>query len=162
LKIASRGTEKDKALTAKVNLARVAIAEGHAQAALHDLRPVSAAATALGLPYLSLQSSLCFAEAMVNSKDYAGAWEQLERILGTSERLGTRVFTAKINYLLAASMRATGNSEAAGRYRQTLSLLDELTKEAGSEHLLQRSDLRAIHDDAVRWSNSQNATAASN
>jgi tetratricopeptide (TPR) repeat protein len=153
LKAAAMGTEKDKTLTVKLNLAKVAIAAGHSQAALHDLRPVSEQAATMGLQYLSLQSSVCMAEALVNTKDYARAREQLEKILGTSERLGTRVLTAKINYLIANSLRATGNSEAGVRYSQVLSSLDEIKKETGSEHLLERADLRNIYDDSGHVAN---------
>jgi len=64
LKAAAMGTEKDKTLTVKLNLAKVAIAAGHSQAALHDLRPVSEQAATMGLQYLSLQSSVCMAEAL--------------------------------------------------------------------------------------------------
>jgi tetratricopeptide (TPR) repeat protein len=160
LRAASQGTEKEKTLTAKMNLANVALAEGHPQGALRDLRAVSEQASAMGLQYLSLQSSLSLAEAQVKIKDYSGAKDQLDRLLGTSERLGTRVLTAKIDYWAASSMRATGNSEAGARYGQTLSLLDSLKKEAGSEHLLDRADLRAIYDDSTRWSHSENAVAA--
>jgi len=162
LHTASQGTEKEKTLTAKMNLARVAIAEGHPQSAVRDLRSVSEQAANAGLQYLSLQSSLSLAEALEKSKDYAGAKDQLERILGTSDRLGTRLLTAKINYWIANSMHATGNSEAGTRYSQTLSLLDSLKKEAGSEHLLERTDLRGIYDDSAHWGNSDNAIAAHN
>jgi serine/threonine protein kinase/tetratricopeptide (TPR) repeat protein len=162
LRAASQGKEKEKTLTAKMNLAKVAIAEGRPQAALSDLRLVSQQASVAGLQYLSLQSSLSLAEALVKSKDYAGAKDQLERILGTSDRLGTRVLTAKINYWIANSMRATGNTEAAARYSQTLSLLDSLKKEAGSEHLLERSDLRSIYDDSAHWSRLDNVISAHN
>ena len=152
---ASHGTEKERVLTAQLNLARVAIAEGQPQVALRDLRPVSERAASMGLQYLSLQSSMYTAEALLNSKNNAAAREQLERILGTSERLGTRLLTARINYLIANSMRAAGNPEAGARYSQVLSLLDEIKKEAGSEHLLDRADLHSIYDDATRWSHAK-------
>ena len=112
-------------------------------------------AASMGLQYLSLQSSMYTAEALLNSKNNAAAREQLERILGTSERLGTRLLTARINYLIANSMRAAGNPEAGARYSQVLSLLDEIKKEAGSEHLLDRADLHSIYDDATRWSHAK-------
>ena len=52
-------------------------------------------------------------------------------------------------------MRAAGDPEAEARYSQVLSLLDEIKKEAGSEHLLDRTDLHGIYDDASRRSNSR-------
>jgi hypothetical protein len=42
--------------------------------------------------------------------------------------------------------------EAAGQYEQALKLLDDIKKEAGAEHLMDRADLKAIYDDATRWS----------
>jgi len=159
LRAASQGTEKDKIVTAKLNLAKVAIAEGHPQTTLHDLPALSQQASVSGMKYLSLHSSVSMAEALVATRDFAHAKGELESILGTSERLGTRLLTARINYLIANSMRAAGNPEAAARYNQVLSTLDDLTKEPGSEHLLQRSDLRSIYDESSRWSHAENTAA---
>jgi len=162
LRSAQQGTEKEKILTTKLNLARVSIAEGHAQATVHDLRAVSEQAAALGLQNLVLESSICTAETLISARDYAHATSQLETLLDRSEQIGRRLLTAKIQYQVANSMRASANPEAAARYTQTTALLDELRKEAGSEHLLDRSDLHAMYDDSNRWSHSANAGPAHN
>jgi tetratricopeptide (TPR) repeat protein/predicted Ser/Thr protein kinase len=162
LRSAGRSTEKDKVLTAKLNLAKVAIAEGHSQATISGLRSVSAAAAATGNKYLMLESAVCSVEALIESKDYTHARSQLESLLDKSEQLGLRLLTAKIQYLIASSMRAAGSGEAVARYGQTIALLDELRKEAGSEHLLERSDLHKMYEDSNRWSHSTSAVNAHN
>jgi hypothetical protein len=58
--------------------------------------------------------------------------------------------TARIHFLLGSSLRLSGDaSGAAGQYKQTLSILDEIKKEPGAEHLLERSDLKSIYDEAT-------------
>ena len=70
---------------------------------------------------------------MINNKDYTHAREMLERTLGSSEKLGLRVQSAKIHYLLGTSLRLSGKAaDAAAQYRETVRLLDEMKKEAGA------------------------------
>jgi eukaryotic-like serine/threonine-protein kinase len=93
------------------------------------------------------------AAAMVNNKDYSRARQELERELGISEKLGLRLQTARIHYLLGAALRLSGSaSEATDHYRKVISSLDEMKKEAGAEHLLERSDLKTIYEESARWS----------
>jgi tetratricopeptide (TPR) repeat protein len=152
LRAASQGKDRNKALISKLNLARVAIAEGRSPSALSDLRTIVQQADSLTLRDLSLESSVDMAEAMINAKDYAHAPQELERDLGRSEKLGLRLQTARIHYLLGNAIRLGGNpGEARGQYQQALRLLDEMKKEPGAEHLLDRSDLRAMYAEASRW-----------
>jgi tetratricopeptide (TPR) repeat protein len=103
------------------------------------------------LKYLSIDSSVYMAEAIMNSKNYSAARQELEQQLGKSEKLGLRMATAKIQYLLGDSLRLGGSTgEAAGHYREALRLLDEMKKEPGAEHLLDRSDLHAMYEEATR------------
>jgi serine/threonine protein kinase/tetratricopeptide (TPR) repeat protein len=148
---AQHGTEKDTVLSSKLNLAKVAIAQGHGQANVRDLRAVSEQAAKLGLQSVALESSVCMAGALISNRNYAQAKSQLDSLLDKSERLGIRVLTAKIQYMIASSMRAVGDGEAGARYSRTIALLDELRKQPGSEHLLDRADLHSIYDDASRW-----------
>jgi len=58
---------------------------------------------------------------------------------------------ARIQYLLGETLSHGGNtSEAAVHYRQALTELDELKKEPGAEKLLERSDLKAMYEEATR------------
>jgi eukaryotic-like serine/threonine-protein kinase len=154
-RMASKGAEHDKLLVTRLNLAKVALAEGHSQTVIRDLQSLSQEADKQGIKHLALESSVDMAAAMVSNKDYSRARQELERELGISEKLGLRLQTARIHYLLGNVLRLTGNSdEAAGHYRKTLSLLDEMKKESGAEHLGERSDVHAIYEEATRWSRS--------
>ncbi len=153
LRAASRGTERNKVLVSKLNLARVANAEGHSQSVLGGLRSLSQEADKQGIKYLALESSVEMAAAMINSKDYAHARQELDRALGTSEKLGLRLQTARIHYLLGETMRLHGSAaDAASQYRQALTLLDEIKKDPGAEHVLERADLKPIYEGATRGS----------
>jgi hypothetical protein len=82
---------------------------------------------------------------MNRAKDYTHARQQLESALGVSEKLGLRLETARIHYFLGDSIRLGGNaSEATRQYQSARSILDELAKDPGAEHLLDRFDLRTI------------------
>ena len=152
-RLASRGTERDKVLIAKLNLARVAIVEGRSKSVVNDLRALSDEANSQGMKYLSLESSVEMAAAMINSKDYAHARQELERALGTSEKLGLRLQTSRIHYLMGNALRLSGNNaDAAGHYRQALTMLDEMKKERGVEKFVERSDLKTMYNDCTRWS----------
>ncbi|MGC2182742.1 MAG: tetratricopeptide repeat protein, partial [Terriglobales bacterium] len=151
LQTASRVKAGDKILVSKFNLAKADVAEGQAKAALSNLRQVANQADTLGLKYLSVDCSVYMAQAMINGKDYSRARQELEQPLGTSEKLGLRMLTVRIHYLLGTSARLSGDAgEAANQYRQAASLLDEMKKEPGAEHLLERSDLKAIYAEAGR------------
>jgi hypothetical protein len=112
---------------------------------------------ALTLRQLSIECSVYAVEGVVNNNDDSRARAQLEQLLGTSEKLGMRMQTAKIHYLLGKSLRLSHNAvEAAGQYREALRLLDEMKKEPGADHLMDRSDLRAIYAEAIHWAATKN------
>jgi len=100
------------------------------------------------MQYLSMDCSVTLGEALLNSKSYEQARIQLEHSLDKSERLGLRAQTARIHYLLARSLQASSNSEASAHYKQAVALLDDLRKEDGTTHLLDRADLRSMYADA--------------
>ena len=89
---------------------------------------------------------------MVNNKSYARARKQLEQSLGNTEKLGLRMQSARIHYLLGTLLRLSGNSSGDTRqYREALRLLDEIKSEPGADHLLERSDIQTIYTEATRW-----------
>jgi eukaryotic-like serine/threonine-protein kinase len=152
LRAASQGKDRDRILAAKLNLARLAITGGRSQSAVTDLRSIIQQADAMNLKALSLKASVELAQALINTKDYAHAREELDRALGRSERLGTRLETARIHYLTGDALRLAGDpAEASGQYRQALGLFDALKKEQGGDHLFDRSDLHTAYEEASRW-----------
>jgi hypothetical protein len=86
-------------------------------------------------------------------KDYSRTRQDLERILVRSDKLGLRLLTAQIQYLLGTALRLSGSQKEAGpHYKESVRLLDEIRKEAGAEKVLQRSDLNSVYNEASRWS----------
>jgi eukaryotic-like serine/threonine-protein kinase len=152
LRSATQAKDRDKILLAKMNLARITIADGRASSAISELRPGIEQADKFNLKYLSVRTTADMAEAMIASKDYAGARKELERLLTRSEKLGSRSETARIHYLLGTAIRLGGSPrDAVNEYAQALRLLDDMKKEPGAEHLLDRPDLKIINAESNRW-----------
>jgi tetratricopeptide (TPR) repeat protein len=146
---AARAKDHDKAAIARLNLGRVSIAEGKPAAA--DLKAAVQQAEAQHLTYYALRGSVDLAEATIKSKDYAQARQMLENDQTRSEKLGTRIETARIHFLLGEAIRLGGDPRSAtGQYGQAMRALDDLKKEAGAEHLLDRADLKAIYAEASK------------
>jgi eukaryotic-like serine/threonine-protein kinase len=153
LRSATRANERHTTLEIKSNIVKVTLAEGHG-ASERELRQLGDQADALGLRDLSTQVSVYVAQAMINAKDFTHARETLERSLGASEKLGMRMQTVKIQYLLGNSLRLSGDStNAAGHYREAVRMLDEVKRDPGAEKLLERADLKSIYEEARQWSN---------
>ena len=152
LQDATKAKDSDKILAAKVALARVEVAKGQSGAATASLKQLIAQLDATGWKYLSLQASESAAQARIAAHDYAAAKQSLNQLLSTSEKLGLRMDAVKIQFLLAEVLRLSGNTaEAAGHYHQVTSQLDDMKKEAGADHLLDRADLKEMYADAGRW-----------
>jgi len=152
LHLASHSSEKNVLLATKLNLAKVEIPEGHAQAAAGELRTLGQQADSLGAKYLSVDCSISLAEALIKGKDYAHAREELQRTLGKSEKLGLRLENARIHLLLGTSLRLSGNAaEATSQDREAIRLLDEIRKEQGAEHISERSDLKPMYAEASQF-----------
>jgi eukaryotic-like serine/threonine-protein kinase len=148
---ATKTKDREKILISKMNLARVSIAEGRAQAAIPELRAAIQQADSLHLKYYWLRASVDLAEAMIKTKDYAHARQELDQALNTSEKLGTRLQTAIIHFQLGNLLKQTGDaSGAAGQYRQASTLLDEIKKEKGAEHILDRADLKRAYNESTQ------------
>jgi serine/threonine protein kinase/tetratricopeptide (TPR) repeat protein len=155
LRAASRGTDPAEVLILNLHFAETALWEGRGQSAIRDFRNLAREADSHALKYFSLESSVDMAEAMINTKDYSHAQQELETDLGRSEKLGLRYQSARIHYLLGKALRLGGKgADAPEHYRQALSLIDEMRKEAGAEKLLERFDVKAIYAESSGWSQS--------
>ena len=141
--------DREKVLIAKTNLARIAIADGHPQSAIGALRAAIKESESLHLKYYWLRSSVDLGEAMIKAKDHSHARQQLESILTVSEKLGLRAETARIHCLLGDAFHLAGNaSEASRQYQLAFGMFEELKKDPGAEHVLDRSDLRPLYAQA--------------
>ena len=153
LQAATRSKELDGILIAKINLAKVEVREKSGQQAIPNLRALIQQADATSLKYSSVECSIFMAEAMMQSHDYAHARQELQRALLLSDKLGQQPLSAHAHYLLATIARnSADNTEAQDNYREVVRTLDAMKKEAGAEKLLQRSDLKLMYEESVRWS----------
>ncbi len=151
LQAALRSKEPDTVLLAKANLAKLEVQEKHTPESIPSLRSLIQQADDLGLKYTSVESSILMAEAMMHSRDYAEARQELERAVLLSDKLGMQPLSARGHYLLAAIEQHSGNSsDADDNYRETIRLLDGMKKDPGAEKLLQRADFKAIYDESTR------------
>ena len=150
--LALHSKNREQQVVARVNLDKVAIAEGSPRAAINDLSAMAEQADSLGLKHLSISAAVYRDQALVDAKDFARAGPELQKTLGQAEKLGLRMEMAKIHYLLGTSLRMTGHAaEAAGPYRETLRLLDDMQKDPGAQDLMHRSDLHAIYTDVTQF-----------
>ena len=153
LQVALKAKAPETVLVSKLNLARVAIAEGRSASAAGDLRAISVEAERRGLKYLAVVSSVDLAAALVNTKDYGRAREVLDQALNTSEKLGIRLQTALIHFELGNLQKQKGDATGAGaEYRQASGILDEIKKEQGAEKVLQRADLKTVYEKSKQGS----------
>jgi len=153
LQAGSRSKDRSKVLLSKVNLAKVAVKDGRSREAIGLLRALGQEADTQGLRYLSIECSTYLAEALVNTKDYPRARQELDRAIGKAEKPGLRALLAKDQYLLGATLRLSGNaSDAPSHYREALRLLDDIRKEPGADKAVQRADLNPIYAESTRWS----------
>jgi len=155
LEVASKAGSRRLTLTSKINLAKVAIKQGRARATIAPLRTLAEQADTAGLKYLSIESSIYVGEALLNTKDYAKAQQELNRALARSEKLGLQLLQAKSHYLLAGALRLSGNAQEASRhYADAHRILDNINADAKSDTFLKRSDLATIYSESTRLSQS--------
>jgi tetratricopeptide (TPR) repeat protein len=149
---AAASKEPDKQLIAKTDLAKADIDAGRAATAITSLRAVAKQAEEQGFAYMSVECSVYIGDAMMRNRDTAHAQQELERALLQTDKLGLRPLGAKAHYLLATALRTSGNAaDAQQNYQASLQLLDAMRKEAGGEKILQRSDLKAMYEEASHW-----------
>jgi eukaryotic-like serine/threonine-protein kinase len=152
VRLASHSSDKEALLRAKLSVARVSLDDGHAAAVLNDLRPIMKQADAQGRKYAWVAASVLLADGLIKTRNYPSARQQLLAMLGTCEKLGLRLETARIHYLLGTALRLSGNaSDAQVQYGQATGLFDALRKEPGSEHLPDRYDLRSIYSETAKF-----------
>lgn len=142
---ASKTGDTQLILLTKINMARLAVAQGKFSAALSTLRGLGEEADSLGLKQLSTRCLVYRGEAMIGMKDYSAAQKELRSAILRSEKLGLRVLQAQSHYQLGRALELSGKAaDAAVQYQEARRAADEVHKEAQSEAILNRSDLAAI------------------
>ena len=153
LQAAARSKDGQAIMVAKMGLAKLEVREKSGRQAIPSLRTLIQQADDLGLKYSSVECSIFMAEAMVQSHDYTHGRQELQRALLIADKLGQQPLSAHAHYLLATIARESNdNTEAQDHYRAVVRTLDTMKKEAGSEKLLQRSDMKLMYEDSAHWS----------
>jgi eukaryotic-like serine/threonine-protein kinase len=147
--LAAKAKNNEVLLLSKVNMARVAIAEGRFAEALRALQPLDKAPAPA---YLSSRMKLASAQCSIGMKEYQQANHELEQELTQAKRAGMRFELAAIYYLLGTSARLHGNAERAGDYyREAAQQLDGIRGDPGAENILRRTDVKLMYDESNRW-----------
>jgi serine/threonine protein kinase/tetratricopeptide (TPR) repeat protein len=152
LQAATRSTETERILLAKIALAEVAVREKKGAAAIATLRTLIQQADEAGLKYSSVECEVFMAEAMLQAHDTAHAKQELGRALLRSDKLGQQALSARAHYLLGTIARdGKDNAEVKDNFRWVVNTLDTMKKDQGAEDLLQRVDMKGMYEDAGNW-----------
>ena len=150
LQLVSRSREDEVTLLSKLNVARVAVAEGRFQEAMRSLQTLLNPKGGVSAN-LALQIQLAMAQAAIGMKDYARADYILQQELATAKRSGIRFDLARIYYLLGTSARLNGSGDrASDYYREAAQLLDVIRSDSG-DNILRRTDFKTMYDESNRW-----------
>jgi len=145
LQAALHTTDAQLILLAKVNLAKLAVKQGHTSAAVTQLRVLSQQADRAGLKYLSIECSVALGEALTNAKNYALAERELEGAVTRSEKLGLRALLAQSQFLLGRTLEVSGHAaDAAPHYVQARQIAESIKEESKSDRIVSRNDLNLI------------------
>ncbi len=151
LRFASRTKYSEALLQSKVNVAKVAVAEGRFQEASRGLEALLNAKGSVPA-HLSLEMNLELAQAEIGLKDYSRANHDLQQELPGAQRAAVRFGMARIYYLLGTSARLSGSAGiAADNYREAAKLLDVIRADAGAENIMRRTDFKTMYDESNRW-----------
>ncbi len=145
LRTSEKFTNPELRVVSAMNVAKNDVREGRASAAVPRLRELAGRAERLRLRPLAAECSLYLGEALLVGGDSSGARRELEAALTLSERLGLRSVSANAHYLLAMASSQIGDKRASGRHlTEARQIVDAIRKEAGTDDLLNREDLKRI------------------
>jgi serine/threonine protein kinase/lipopolysaccharide biosynthesis regulator YciM len=142
---AARGKVATLELTTRLNLAKVDVNNGRSKQAAQTLANVAAAADRAGMKFEWTQAIILGAESDLKLKQYARARNALDAALIQADRLGAKSLLAQAHYLMGLTEVAAGNMAQSRRHRDSArQLLDAIRKDARTDDVLRRSDLRSI------------------
>lgn len=141
---ASIGKDAGVAVTARLNLAQVAIAQNKGRDTIATLTPLVEKRRTFNR-LLSVRLSTALAAALLQAQAYPRARQALLTTLGDAEKSGMRPEIARIYYLLSLTAKASRSPGDAVSYsRQALKVIDTLKGEPGGNTILERADLKEM------------------
>ncbi|HUI84073.1 MAG TPA: tetratricopeptide repeat protein [Candidatus Binatia bacterium] len=151
LDLGTKAKLRDAIVQAKLNLAKLDVAQGHSQSAIATLKKIREDAGTMGLKTESVEASVYLGQASLDTRHPEAAQQELEVALGRAEKLGLQVQQARAQYLLGMAMGLSGRQkEAIPHYREAVKILESISKQEGAGRVLERSDLAGIYRDAAR------------
>jgi tetratricopeptide (TPR) repeat protein/predicted Ser/Thr protein kinase len=145
LQVAQRTKDRDQILDSRLALARLAVQEGRNSEAIATLKKIAQDADNSRLKYASAESSVYLGVALLNSKNYQAARQELKSAARKCESLGLKALLAQADFFLGVTLRALGDrTEATRRFQEASRLAEEMHQESKSDALLQRADLKLI------------------
>ena len=151
LQTATKANSKEQAVLARLDLAKLDVAQGRSQGAVAVLKKLKQDTDAMGLKADSVRASIYLGEALLATNQAAAAREELDNAVGRAEKLGLKVEQARAQYLLGSALARSGKTqEAIPHYRQAVNILEAISKEDGASRVLDRSDLRDIYREAAK------------
>jgi len=149
--VAARAKVREQAALSRFGLARLDVMQGHGSVAIPLLQKLVAESDSMGLRALSVQASIYLAQAEIAANKTGPAQQELDRALNRADRLGLIVEQAKAHYLMGQLATVSGKEKQYGfQFRDTVKLLESISKDQGVGHLLDRSDLKGIYQDAQK------------
>ena len=157
LETAQHAKNSEDVIAAQFNLAKVQLQEGDPGRALAAFRDLAQRASVTGLKYVSLESSIFAARALLRQKKYSDVDREARRTLAQSEPQSLKLLMAAENDLLGNALRANAkSSEAAGHFRDALQTLDEIKNDPGAEKSFDRADLKSLYADVSQAAGAKN------
>jgi len=149
--VATRSKNREQAALSRFGLARLDVMQGRGSAAIPVLEKLVQDTDSMGLKALSVQASVYLAQALTAANQHQPAQQELDRALNRADKLGLLVEEARAHYLLGELASVSGKtSQYVPQYREAVRLLESVSKEPGVGHLLDRADLKAIYQDAIK------------
>jgi Tfp pilus assembly protein PilF len=140
---AAHSTDRSIVLTAKFNLAKIAIDQGRAAEGISALSSLQEQAGKSGPKFLATQSAIWLGKGYLAAKNPARARDVLQSGVLQAEKLGLNGLKAQGHALLAVALRRLGNSaEADTESKAAVQIFDEIQAEA-------RFDPKTRHDFAL-------------
>ena len=149
--VAARSKVREQAALSRFGLARLDVMQGRGSAAIPVLQKLVAETDSMGLKALSVQASVYLAQALIAANKPVPAQQELDRALNRADKLGLIIEQAQAHYLMGQLATVSGKEKQYGfQFRDTVKLLESVSKEPGVGHLLDRADIKGMYQDAVK------------
>jgi eukaryotic-like serine/threonine-protein kinase len=137
---------------AQAEMAMIAAASEPSRAIASRLATLSQDADTRGLKSLSVECSVRRAETLLALGDPTEALREAERAIGRADVLGLKVLLAKAHYVKASVLRANADPGARREFTLAVRAFEDVKRDGGNEHVLERADLSKVYAEAVKGS----------